>query len=151
MNTLFLLFGMALIPIVSVLGQTKGGPFDGVWQAVEVTCGGPTGPVMFKPGLNLTIFSGRHYSRIGVQTDKPHPVLENPSNATADELRQVWGPEAGTYEMAENQMTTASNGCKEPGCDGSNVTLIYSYKLEAESECQFRVRTIPVHNRKSPL
>ena len=73
-------------------GTGEARSLDGVWQAVEVTHGGPAGPITVKPGPNLTTFSGRHYSRIDVQSDKPRPVLENPSNATADELRQVSGP-----------------------------------------------------------
>jgi hypothetical protein len=136
MNTMFFLLGTALIPLVSTLGETKRAPFDGVWQAAEVTLGGPSGPMTVKPGPNLTIFSGRHYSRIDVQTEKPRPVLENPSNATADELRQVWGPlvaEAGTYELADNQMTLRPIVAKNPAVMAPNVTLVYSYKLEGDT------------------
>jgi hypothetical protein len=136
MNTRFLRFAMALIPLMSVVGQTKRAPFDGVWQAVEVTLGRPAGPMTVKPGPNLTIFSGRHYSRIDVQTDKPRPALENPCNATADELRQVWGPlvaEAGTYELADNQMTLRPIVAKNPAVMAPNVTLVYSYKLEGDT------------------
>ena len=132
----FSVFGIALIPVMSAFGQTKRASFDGVWQAKEVTLAGPAGPTTFKPGPNLTIFSGRHYSRIDVQTDKPRPVLENPNNATADELRQVWGPlvaEAGTYEVTDNQMTLRPIVAKNPAVMAPNVTLVYSYKLEADT------------------
>jgi hypothetical protein len=136
MNKMFAVLGTAIIPLVSALGQTKRAPLDGVWQAIEVTHGGPASPITVKPGPNLTIFSGRYYSRIDVQTDKPRPVLENPSNATADELRQVWGPlvaEAGTYEVADNQITLRPIVAKNPAVMAPNVTLVYSYKLEGDT------------------
>jgi hypothetical protein len=136
MNKMSLLLGTALIPVVSALGQTKRAPLDGVWQAVEVTYDGPAGPITVKPGPNLTIFSGTHYSRIDVQTDKPRPVLENPSDATADELRQTWGPlvaEPGTYEIADNKMTLRPIVAKNPAAMAPNVALVYSYKLEADT------------------
>ena len=116
-TVLFAVFGLALIPPVSGFGQTKRGSFDGVWQAMEVTVAGPAGPTTFKLGPNLTLFSGRHYGRIDVQTDTPRPVLENPNSATVDELRQVWGPlvaEAGTYESTENQITLHPIVAKNP-------------------------------------
>ena len=132
MNIQFLLFSMGLVPLMGALGQAKRGPFDGVWQAVEVTHGGP---VPIKPGPNLTIFAGRHYSRIDVQTDKARPVLDNPNNATAEQLRQVWGPlvaEAGTFEVAGDQITLHPMVAKNPAVMEPNVTLVYSFKLEGD-------------------
>jgi hypothetical protein len=132
----FCVFSMALVPFMSAVGQTKRASFDGVWQAIEVTLGGPAGAMTVKPGPNLTIFSGKHYSRIDVQTDKPRPVVDNPSNASADELRQTWGPlvaEAGTYEVADNQMTLRPIVAKNPAVMAPNVTLVYSYKLEGDT------------------
>ena len=137
MNTrLFWLLSVALISATSALGQPKRGLLDGVWQAVEVTHNGPGGPVTFKPGPNLTIFSGEHYSRIDVQTDKPRPVLANPASATAEELREVWGPlvaEAGTYELADNRITLRPLIAKNPAAMAPNVSIVYSYKLEGDS------------------
>jgi hypothetical protein len=103
----FLVFGVALIPVMSALGQARRGPFEGVWQAVQVTLGGPQAPTV-KPGPNLTIFAGKHYSRIEVHSDKPRPVLANPASATAEELREAWGPfvaEGGIYELMDNAIT----------------------------------------------
>src|SRR5205807_2287702 len=83
------LLGMALIPTFCIFAQSKRS-FEGVWQAVQVTHGPQA--ITIKSGPNLTIFSARHYSRIDVQTDKPRPVLANPSTASAEELRESWGP-----------------------------------------------------------
>ena len=85
--------------------QSKSGSLQGVWQTVEVVVAGPK-PRTFtipKPGPWLTIITARHYSRTEVQAETPRPLLADVANATADELRAVWGPfvgEAGTYEVS---------------------------------------------------
>jgi hypothetical protein len=129
------LFGIALIPAMSALGQAKRGSFEGVWQAIQVTRSGPQA-FTIKPGPNLTIFAGRHYSRIDVQTEKPRPVLANPASATAEELREVWGPlvaEAGIFELTDNLITLRPIVSKNPAAMAPDVTIVYSYKLEGNS------------------
>jgi hypothetical protein len=131
----FWLFGMALIAAVTVVAQSKRGSLEGVWQAVQVTRGGPQA-FTIKPGPNLTIFAGRHYSRIDVQTEKPRPVLANPGGATADELREVWGPlvaEGGTYELTDNVITLRPIVAKNPAAMAPGVSIVYSYKLEGDT------------------
>jgi FAD binding domain in molybdopterin dehydrogenase len=52
-----------------------------------------------------------------VHSDKPRPVLANPATATAEELREVWGPfvaEGGTYELTENLITMHPIAAKNP-------------------------------------
>jgi hypothetical protein len=136
MNTRFLwLFGMALIPTISVVGQSKRGSLEGVWQAVEVTHGGAQA-ITIKPGPNLAIFAARHFSRIDVQTEKPRPVLANAASATAEQLREVWGPlvaEAGTYELTDNLITLRPIVAKNPAAMAPGVSIVYSYKLEGNT------------------
>ena len=66
-----------------------GGP--GVWRTLEVVVPGAAGRT-FKPDATLAIFHGRHYSRVEVHAEQPRPVLSNPADASADQLRAVWGP-----------------------------------------------------------
>jgi hypothetical protein len=47
---------LAPIPATNIVGQSKAGPLEGVWQTVQVTMGG-TQPATMKPGANLAIFS----------------------------------------------------------------------------------------------
>jgi hypothetical protein len=146
---LFWLLGVALVAAMSVVGQSKRGSFEGVWQAVEVTHGGPAGPMTFKPGPNLTVFSGRHYSRIDVQTDKPRPLVANPASATAEELREVWGPfvaEGGTYEFTDNLVTMHPIVAKNPAAMAPDVTLVYSYKLDGDT-----LTVTAVRDRNGPV
>ena len=127
--------GLALIPATNIVGQSKAGPLEGVWQTVQVTMGG-TQPATMKPGANLAIFSGRHYSRVEVHTEKTRPVLANPATATADELREVWGPfvaEAGTYELSGDQLTLHPIVSKNPAAMAAGVSVVYSCKLDGKT------------------
>ncbi len=124
-----------LVPTISAVGQSKRGVFEGVWQAVEVTHVGAQGATI-KPGPNLAMFSARHYSRIDVQTDKPRPVLSDVATATAEQLREVWGPlvaEGGTYELNDNLITMRPIVSKNPAAMASGVSLIYAYKVEGNT------------------
>lgn len=131
----FSLFGMALIPTLSALGQAKRPPFEGVWRTVQVTIGGPQA-VTVKPGPNMAVFTGRHYSRIEVHTEKPRPVVADANSATAEQLREVWGPfvaEGGTYEFTGDQLTMHPIVAKNPAAMTADVTLVYSYKIDGET------------------
>jgi hypothetical protein len=126
---------MALIPTISVIGQSKRGSLEGVWQAVEVTHGGAQA-ITIKPGPNLTIFAARHYSRIDVQTEKARPVLANAAAATAEQLREVWGPlvaEGGTYELTDNLITLRPIVAKNPAAMAPGVSIVYSYKVDGNN------------------
>src|SRR6188472_2870195 len=75
---------------------------QGVWRAPQLVVPGAAGGT-FKPQATLAIFHGRHYSRGEVHADQPRPLLGNPADASADQLRAVWGPfvaESGTFEVS---------------------------------------------------
>ena len=137
MNARFLsMFAVVVAPMFSAFGQSMRESIVGVWQAAEVTHTGPSGPETIKPGPNLTIFTSKHYSRIDVQTDKPRPVLANPSRASAEELRDVWGPlvaEAGSYEVTDSLITLRPLVAKNPAAMASGVSIVYSFKVEGNS------------------
>jgi hypothetical protein len=147
---LFCLLGLILGSAITALGQSKRGSLDGVWQAVQVTLGGPQASTV-KPGPNLTIFFGKHYSRVDVHTEKSRPVLANPATATAEELREVWGPfvaEGGTFELTANLITLRPIVSKNPAAMAPDVAIVYSYKLEGDTltVTAQRDRTGPVAN-----
>lgn len=125
------LVAAVLISSASVRGEVPNGRLEGVWQAVEVTHGAPA--VTIKPGPNLAIFCGRFYSRVDVQTAERRPVLTNPRTATAEELRQVWGPvvaEAGSFELTDDLMILRPTISKNPAAMAPDVSIIYAYKLD---------------------
>ena len=90
-----------------------------------------------KPQPNFTILSGTHYSRTEVHAEQPRPVLADPTKATADELRAVWGPfvgEAGTYELSGDHLITMRPiVAKNPASMSNGVFSVYSYKVEGDS------------------
>lgn len=94
-SRIFWLLGLTLIPAMTVVAQSKRGPFEGAWQAVEVTHSAAGRPVTLKPGPNLTIFSGKHYSRVDVQTDKARPVLSNIADCDRRSTAGSLGPVSG--------------------------------------------------------
>ena len=145
-----LLCGLISITLVAALGisaaaQSKTGSLQGVWQTVELTTTGPGARAITlpEPLANLTIYSGRHYTRVEVQTEKPRPVLAAPATATADELRAAWGPfvaEAGTFEVTDNTITMRPIASKNPAIMGPGVFLTYSFKLEGKTMWVTQVR-----------
>ena len=138
-----LLHGLIGITLLGALGtsavaQTKTGSLQGVWQTVELTITGPGARTITlpEPLANLTIFSGKHYTRVEVQTEKPRPVLTTPASATADELRAAWGPfvaEAGTFELTANTITMRPIASKNPAIMGPGIVITYSFKIEGKT------------------
>ena len=131
--------GVAALSTAAAAGQSKPGPLQGVWQAVEVTFSG-TNPRTIRlpqPPPNLTIITSRHYSRVQVDAEGPRPIPADVENASADELRAVWGPfvgEAGTYEISEgNIITMRPVVAKNPAAMKSDAFTTWSYKREGDT------------------
>ena len=145
-----LMYGLICVALVVALGistaaQSKTGSLQGVWQTVELTITGPGARTITlpEPLANLTIFSGRHYTRVEVQTEKPRPILAAPATATADELRATWGPfvaEAGTFEVTDNTITMRPIASKNPAIMGPGISLTYSFKIEGKTMWVTQVR-----------
>lgn len=118
-------------------------PLEGVWRTVEVAVQSPT-PQTYKPGATLTIFHGRHYSRVEVHVEGPRPVLKDPAAASAGELRAAWGPflgEAGTFEVTGNEITIQALVAKNPAAMTSGATSVYTYQRNGETLMLTQVRT----------
>jgi len=70
------------------------------------------------------------------RTRKPRPVLANAAGATAEQLREVWGPlvaEAGTYELTDNLITLRPIVAKNPAAMAASVSIVYSYRVESNT------------------
>jgi hypothetical protein len=133
------LLAAALLPTTSVVGQSTHGPLKplkGVWRAVEVIHGAAA--VTIRPGPNLAIFA----DRVDVHTEKPRPVLANAGAASAEELRDVWGPvvaEAETYELTNHLITLQPIVAKNPAAMAPDVSIVDTYKLRSgcnSAHCQ---------------
>ena len=137
--------------IAAVVVGTSGRPsaaeasttFHGVWRTLEVTVPGPAART-FKPEATLAIFHGRHYSRIEVHAEQPRPLLVDQATASADQLRAVWGPfvgEAGTFEVAGNQITMHATVAKNPAVMAPGASTVYTYRRDGDLLTLTQVRT----------
>jgi hypothetical protein len=117
---------------------------QGVWRTREVVVPGAAGPA-FKPTATLAIFHGRHYSRVEVHAEQPRPLLGNPADASADQLRAVWGPfvaEAGTFEMSGSDVITMrATVAKNPAAMRDGASSVYTFRRQGDTLTLTEVRT----------
>ena len=135
---LFAVLGLGLLTSQGPAAQSTSQSIQGVWRIVEATVTGPGArTISFAERPNLTIITGKHYSRVEVQADGPRPILADVAKATADELRAVWGPvvsEAGIYEVTSGGLVTMRPiASKNPAVMGPSVFITYSYKLDGNT------------------
>jgi hypothetical protein len=116
---------------------------QGVWRTLEVAV--PGAGRTFKPEATLAIFHGRHYSRVEVHAEQPRPLLGNPAEASADQLRAVWGPfvaEAGTFEVSGSDVITLRTAiAKNPSAMRDGASSVYKYRREGDTLTLTEVRT----------
>lgn len=119
-------------------------PVQGVWRTVEVVVPGAAGRT-FKPEATLAIFHGRHYTRVEVHAEQPRPLLGNPADASADQLRAVWGPfvaEAGTFEVSGSDVITLRTTiAKNPAAMRDGASSVYRYRRQGDTLTLTEVRT----------
>jgi len=117
---------------------------QGVWRTLEVVVPGAAGRT-FKPEATLAIFHGRHYSRVEVHAEEPRPLLGNPADASADQLRSVWGPfvaEAGTFEVSGSDVITMrATVAKNPAAMKDGASSVYKYRRTGDRLILTQVRT----------
>jgi len=126
---------------------------QGVWRTLEVVVPGAGGGT-FKPTATLAIFHGRHYSRVEVHAEHSRPLLANPADASADQLRAVWGPfvaEAGTFEMSGSDVITMrATVAKNPAAMRDGVSSVYTYRRQGDTLRLTEVRT-PAGSSAQPV
>jgi hypothetical protein len=74
------------------LAQGTRGTLQGVWRVSEIATSGKNAKSLKSPQPGLYIFTARHYSIMSITADKPRPQFADAAKATADELRDAWGP-----------------------------------------------------------
>jgi hypothetical protein len=134
---LFVTLTVGLLAVQDAAAQSKPASIQGTWRIEQATIAGPQArTIAFAGRPNLTIITGKHYSRVEVQADGPRPILADPAKATADELRAAWGPfvaETGTYEITGDSITMRPIASKNPAIMGAGVFITYAYKLDGDT------------------
>ena len=109
---------------------------EGVWRTVEVTVTGPGARTISPRQPSLAIITAKHYSRLEIHADA-RPNLTDAAKATADELRQVWGPvvaEAGSYETSGgNVLTLRPVVSKNPAAMAAGSFAAYGYRVTGDT------------------
>ena len=109
---------------------------EGVWQTVEVRTTGPGARTITRLQPSLAIITAKHYSRLEIHAEGPRPTALDPGKATAEELRQLWGPvvaEAGKYEVNANTLTMRPLVSKNPALMAADVAFTYDYRLAGDT------------------
>lgn len=109
---------------------------EGAWQAVEVSLTGPGARTIRPLQSNLAIFTARYYSHIEIHADGPRPSVADPAKASAEELRQAWGPvvaEAGSYELSGGSFTTHPVVAKNPAAMAKGAFTSYAYRIAGDT------------------
>lgn len=140
-----------LLTSEGIAGETKSQSIQGVWQAVEVTIGGPVKQTIAipEPRANLTLITAKHYSRVQVEAEGTRPVVPDVTKASADDLRAAWGPfyaEAGTYEVTGNVITLRPVAAKNPAAMRPGAFTTWSFTIESNT-----LRVTVERNQEGPI
>src|SRR5262245_57711285 len=116
------LIGMSLLTATrSRMVTAAENPLQGAWQVMNPSNG----------MAGVFIFSSKHYSMMAASTERPD--ITDLSNATADQLRALYGPmvgNAGVYEIAGNQVTIRPVVAKIPIVMKPGAYEVYEFKVE---------------------
>ena len=116
---------------------SSSGSVEGVWRVAEVTVTAPARQTITPTESNLVFITRKHYSRVEIHASGARPTITDVSKATADELRQAWGPvvaEAGGYELSGGStLTLRPVVSKNPAGMGAGTYFSYSYRIAGDT------------------
>ena len=116
--------------------ESRSPSIEGVWRAVEVRTTGPGARTITNVQPNLSVMTRKHYSHMEIHADGVRPSLADPSKASADELRQAWGPfvaEAGSYEISGGNFVTHPIIAKNPAGMAPGSFTSYGYRIVGDT------------------
>lgn len=129
---------LAATAVVGVAGfvESRAPSIEGVWRIAEVTLSGPGARTITELQPSLDIITAKHYSRVEIHAEGPRPNVADATKATAEELRQAWGPvvaEAGSYETHGNTVTMHPIVAKNPAAMAPGAFVTYGYRLAGDT------------------
>jgi hypothetical protein len=130
---------VALTAVAGLSGaalESRSPSIEGVWRAVEVRTTGPGARTITNVQPNLSVMTRKHYSHMEIHADGVRPSLADPSKASADELRQAWGPfvaEAGSYETSGGNIVTHPIIAKNPAGMAPGSFTSYGYRIVGDT------------------
>ena len=131
------ILAVASVAAVSSASVSRSAPIEGVWRTSAVTLTGPNARTIDQLQPSLAIITAKHYSRVELHGEGPRPSFADAAKATADELRQVWGPvvaEAGSYEVSGgNVLTLRPVVAKNPASMAAGAFSSYTYRIVGDT------------------
>jgi hypothetical protein len=109
---------------------------EGVWRPIEIKIPGPGARTITPDQPSLDVITAKHYSRVEIHATGPRPSVTDATKATADELRQAWGPviaEAGSYELQGDVMRMRPVVAKNSAAMAPGVVLENTYRLVGDT------------------
>ena len=132
---LLALFATSL-PAITARAQSKAPVLAGAWRLTELKRTGPKAETLKNPS-GLLIFTGKHWSRMYVDSDQPRTEIRELDKATAAEIIATWGPfvaASGTYEVSGNTLTCRTLIAKNPDVMASgNAAAVYTFRIEGNT------------------
>jgi hypothetical protein len=120
---------------VTADAQSKAPVLTGAWRLTEMKRTGPKAETLKNPP-GLLIFTGKHWSRMYVDSDQPRPEIRDLEKAAAAEIIATWGPfvaASGTYEVSGNTLTTRALIAKNPNVMESGNFAVYTFTIEGNT------------------
>lgn len=136
MNSILAITAIGGMGAATVAFRSSAPSIEGVWSAVEVTMTGPGARTVTSIQPNLSIITAKHYSHIDIHTEGPRPSLADVAKASADELREAWGPvtaEAGSYELSGGSFVTRPVVAKNPAAMTRGAFTSYAYRIAGDT------------------
>lgn len=130
------IISIAALAGVAGFASARKPSIEGVWRPIEIRMPGPNGQTITPDQPSLDVITARHYSRVEIHASGPRPVVADAAKATADELRQAWGPviaEAGSYELQDNVIRMRPLVAKNQSAMGAGVVLENTYRLSGDT------------------
>ncbi len=138
---------------VTARAQSKAPGLVGAWRLTELKRAGPNAETLKNP-QGLLIFTGKHWSRMYVDSDQPRAEIRDLKKADAAEIIASWGSfvaASGTYELSGDTLTSHALIAKNPGVMASGNLAVFTFRIEGNTLTMTDVRnaTGPVANPRT--
>jgi hypothetical protein len=146
----FAVLVMLSLSVLILPVRAGGRGLEGVWAVQELTTEKPMAKLNKPTGL--LVISGRHFSlSLIANSERPNFGEGGVEEATADELRAIWGPmliNAGTFTITGDTIRITRTLAKHPKfmAPGNFVDLVFERKGDTLTMTDVRNNFGPVQN-----
>jgi hypothetical protein len=125
-------FAVMMLCATTVHGQAKP-PLMGAWKVTEIA--NPNSPPLSNPQAGLYLFTGKHYSAVRLNGEKPLPAYPSNDKATDAEKAEVFNilyMNTGSYTVSGNRLTLSLMVAKSGFAMAPGRTLQYEFTVSGD-------------------